>query len=378
MKKVIVLGAGMVGKAIAEDLLSDYFVKAIDIDMQKLESFKKHKNLSVDSIDIGNSLLLKKIIRDFDLVVGAVPGFMGYKTLQTIIKAGKNVVDISFFDEDPFELNKLAKENGVTAIIDCGVAPGMMNIILGYHNNRMEVEDFACYVGGLPFKRTMPFQYKAPFSPADVIEIYTRPARLIENGKLITKPAMSDNELIEFDEVGTLEAFNTDGLRTLLKMKNIKNMKEKTLRYPGHIDLMKVFSESGFFSQDPVSAGSVKVKPIELTSKLLFPLWQLEEGEDEFTAMKIIIKGKEKKKDVTYIYNLFDRFDKSTNTTSMARTTGYTCTAAARLILENKFRVKGIIPPEYIGKDKKCFSFILDELRKRNVKYLLEKRELKD
>jgi len=373
MKNIIVLGAGMVGKAITEDLLSDYHVKSVDIDKEKLNSIKRNKNLSTEIVDISDSQLLRNIIKDFDLVVCAVPGFMGYKTLKTIIEAGKDVVDISFFDEDSISLDKLAKSKKVTAIVDCGIAPGMMNIILGYHYKQMDVEDFVCYVGGLPFKRTMPFQYKAPFSPSDVIEIYTRPARIIENGKQVSKPAMSDSELIQFDEVGTLEAFNTDGLRTLLRMKNIQNMKEKTLRYPGHIDLMKVFSESGFFSNAPVKIGSNEVKPVDLSSKLLFPLWQLEKDEEEFTAMRVIIKGKENKKQVTYTYDLFDMFDIPTNTSSMARTTGYTCTAAVRLILEKKFHTKGIIPPEIIGQDKKSFSFIMNELAKRNVNFSIAK-----
>jgi saccharopine dehydrogenase-like NADP-dependent oxidoreductase len=311
---------------------------------------------------------------DSDAVVCAVPGFMGYKTLRTIIECKKNVVDISFFDEDSLSLDKLAKDKKVTAVVDCGIAPGMMNILLGYHNKQMEIDDFTCYVGGLPFKRTMPFQYKAPFSPSDVIEIYTRPARLIENGRQVTKPAMSDSELIEFDEVGTLEAFNTDGLRTLLKTKKIQNMKEKTLRYPGHIDLMKVFSSTGFFNSKLLKVGDKEIKPVELSSKLLFPLWQFEENEEEFTAMRIIIKGEEKNKPVIYTYDVFDKFDKGTNTSSMARTTGYTCTAAARLILENKFKTKGIIPPEIVGQDKKCFSFIMNELKKRNVNFRLSKQ----
>jgi len=369
MKNIIVLGAGMVGKAITEDLLTDYNVRSIDKDKVKLNSIKRNRNLSTEVIDISDSQLLQNSIKDFDLVVCAVPGFMGYKTLQSIIEAGKDVVDISFFDEDSISLDKLAKSKKVTAIVDCGIAPGMMNIILGYHYRQMDVKDFVCYVGGLPFKRTMPFQYKAPFSPSDVIEIYTRPARIIENGKQVSKPAMSDSELIEFDEVGTLEAFNTDGLRTLLRMKNIRNMKEKTLRYPGHIDLMKVFSESGFFSNAPVKIGSNEVKPVDLSSKLLFPLWQLEKDEEEFTAMRVIIKGKENKKQVTYTYDLFDMFDIPTNTSSMARTTGYTCTAAVRLILEKKFHSKGIIPPEIIGQDNKSFSFIMNELQKRNVNF---------
>src|SRR6185503_12264879 len=150
-----------------------------------------------------------------------------------------DVVDISFFPEDALLLDKLAKQKEVTAITDCGVAPGLSNLIIGRYNEEMKIDSFECYVGGLPKERIPPFQYKAPFSPVDVIQEYIRPARLVENGKLVIKPAMSDKEILHFDEAGDLEGFNTDGLRSLVTtMKHIPDMKEKTLRYPGHIDLI--------------------------------------------------------------------------------------------------------------------------------------------
>ena len=120
----------------------------------------------------------------------------------------------------------------VTAIVDFGVAPGIPNLLLGYHQNTMKIDVYKCYVGGLPKKRTMPFQYKAPFSPVDVIEEYTRPARYVVNGEIVVKEALSEPEFLEFDEIGTLEAFNTDGLRSLLFTNDIPNKIEKTLRYP--------------------------------------------------------------------------------------------------------------------------------------------------
>ena len=135
--------------------------------------------------------------------------------------------------ENSLELDALAKEKNITAIVDCGVAPGMDNIILGYYNEKMKLTDFECLVGGLPKEKKWPFCYKAPFSPIDVIEEYTRPARYIENGEMITREALSDCEFVEFQGVGTLESFNSDGLRSIMfTMPHIKNMKEKTLRYP--------------------------------------------------------------------------------------------------------------------------------------------------
>lgn len=375
MKKIIVLGAGRVGSAIALDLAKKHNVTAVDINIDRLDYFSG-ENIKTKSINLTDKNSLTNGISGFDLVINAVPGSLGYETLKTVIEAGKNVVDITFFERDPFTLDQLAKQKNVTAIVDCGIAPGMSHVILGYYNQIMKVEEFSFYVGGLPFKRTYPFQYKAPFSPSDVIEIYTRPARVVENGKIISKPAISDIELIDFEPVGTLEAFNTDGLRTLLKTMNITNMKEKTLRYPGHVDYMQVLRNCEFFSEKEIKVGNYNIRPIDVTSKLLFPIWHLNPGEDEFTIMRVVIKGNSGNQKREIIYNLFDRYDRITKTSSMARTTGYTCTAAANLILEEKFSRKGICPPEYLGEDKSNFNFIISYLKDRGINYITQENVL--
>jgi len=374
MKKIVVLGAGMVGSVIAVDLSSKYKITSIDLDSQRLDKLSPYSSIEKLQTDISDIKKLSGVIKNCDLVIGAVPGFIGFQILRDVITAGKNIVDISFFSEDPFELEKLAKQNNVTAVVDCGVAPGMSNIILGYHSTEMEIERFKCMVGGLPFKRTWPYEYKAPFSPIDVIEEYTRPARYIEDGFIKVKEALSDPEFVDIEEVGTLEAFNTDGLRTLLKTMQIPNMIEKTLRYPRHTEYIRVLKESGFFGKEYLNANGVKVRPVDVAVKLLFPLWKLNENEREFTAMKIHIKGMEKGRIKEYNYKMFDHFDEKTKFTSMARTTGYTCTAVADLILEEKFTRKGVCPPEYIGQEKGCFGEIRSYLEERNVIYQCEEK----
>ena len=373
MKKIIVLGAGMVGRAMAIDLSKDFEVYSTDISEENLSRLNAF-NIKTIQADLSNKETIKELIADKDLVIGAVPGFMGFETFKTVIESGKNTSDISFFDEDPFLLNDVAINNNVTAVMDIGVAPGMDNIILGYHNKRMQVTDFICLVGGLPAARVWPYEYKAPFSPADVLEEYTRPARFVVEGKTITKPALSETELMQFEDIGTLEAFNSVGLRSLIKtMPNIPNMIERTLRYPGHIELMRVFRESGFFSKEEIDIKGKKIRPLDLTSKLLFPQWKLGEEEKEFTVMRVIVSGMENNKKVTYTYDLLDRYDPVTKTSSMARTTGYTCTGAARLILENKFNRKGVSTPEFVGEDENCFNTMLNYLKDRNINYRMHK-----
>ncbi|MDW8110848.1 MAG: saccharopine dehydrogenase C-terminal domain-containing protein [Candidatus Bipolaricaulota bacterium] len=374
MKKVIVLGAGMVGRAIALDLAQRYDVTAADIDEQKLAQLRADAPIRTVTADLSRAETIKNLVKEQDLAIGALPGFLGFQTLKTVIECEKNIIDISFFAEDPFELDALATQKGVTAVVDCGVAPGMCNLLLGYHNARMTVERYECLVGGLPVKRSWPYQYKAPFSPIDVIEEYTRPARLVIDGKMIEREALSDPEYVEFDEIGTLEAFNTDGLRTLLKTMRIPHMREKTLRYPGHIEYIKVLRETGFFSKEPIEINGMQIRPLDLTAKLLFPKWRLEPDEPEFTIMRVTIEGIESGLRKKYVYELLDRFDSKTKTSSMARTTGYTCTAVATLVLEGIFTQKGIIPPEYIGADERCFQAVMEYQRARNVHYKIAER----
>ena len=368
-KQVVVLGAGLVGKTMAIDLQQVYEVTAVDIDKAALDDLYIKHSIAVKKVDLSVPSAITSVVQEADLVVGALPGFIGYKAVEQVIAAGKNMVDISFFPEDPFTLTKLAQKAGVTVVIDCGVAPGMSNIILGYHNQRMEVERYRCLVGGLPVKREWPWEYKAVFSPRDVIEEYTRPARYVKNGKIVVREALSDAELVNFDSVGTLEAWNSDGLRSLAKTMKISNMIEKTLRYPGTIEYLRVLREGGFFSYDEVEVNGHKIRPIDLTAKLMFAQWQLKPGEEDFTVMKIEIEGSKNGKPKKYVYDLYDRYNRETQTTSMARTTGYTCTAVVGLILERGYARTGLVPPEFIGKQTADFQFVLDYLAERGVVY---------
>lgn len=373
MAKITVLGCGMVGSAMALDLAKKHKVLSVDISAENLKSVAGKENIKIKMLDLSQADNIRAAIADADLAVNAVPGFLGFQTTKTVIASGKNIVDISFFPENCFLLEELAKEKNVIAIVDCGVAPGMGNVILGHHNAVMQVESYECYVGGLPQKRTLPFQYKAPFSPIDVIEEYLRPARYIKDAKLVIKPALSEPELLEFDEIGTLEAFNTDGLRSLLFTMKIPNLIEKTMRYPGHIDYMKMLREAGFFGEEEIDVNGTKIRPINLTGKLLFKKWKLEKDEPEFTVMKIIIKGKENGVEVDYQYDLLDRYDEKTGISSMARTTGYSATAAVDLILNGDFQRIGINPPEFIGAKEGCLEKMLKYQEERGVRYKISR-----
>ncbi len=373
--KVIVLGAGLVGGPMAMDLAKDpaFEVSVADISPEALQRLAARRNAGTITpvvADLGDPDRVSSLVAGYDMVINAVPGFMGFRTLKAIIGAGINVVDIAFFIEDPFELDELARQKNVTAIMDMGVAPGMCNVLIGYADHLLdETQNILYMVGGLPEVREWPYEYKAVFSPVDVIEEYTRPARYIEKGQLIVKPALSDPELLNFPGIGTLEAFNTDGLRSLAHTVKCPNMKEKTLRYPGHIEKMRVLRETGFFSQEEIEVRGTRVKPMDLTAKLLFPKWKLEEGEVDITIMQVMVEGLKDGQKVCYTWDLYDKYDPASGVHSMARTTGYSATVALRMIAAGLYTRKGISVPEFIGRQPECVAYMLQGLKDRGVIY---------
>lgn len=366
--QLAVLGAGRVGSAIAIDLSQEpgFAVRAVDADLERLAQLEG-RPIQAMQADLRAPKGVASAVDGCDLVICAVPGHMGFRLLRQVLLAGRNVVDISFFPEDAFLLDDLARQQGVTAVVDCGVAPGLCNLLAGHVEAQLDqLEQYTCYVGGLPVIRRWPYEYQAVFSPVDVIEEYTRPARLVQHGQLVTRPALSDLELRDVRGVGTLEAFATDGLRTLIRTLDCPSMIEKTLRYPGHAAIMRVLRESGFFSQQPVTVGAQEIRPIDLTIRLLADQWALD-PEGDLTAMQVIMQGSRAGKRYRYTYDLLDRCDPSTGTTSMARTTGYTCAIIARQVVSGLFSQVGICPPEFIGRSEECYRDLLAGYRERGI-----------
>ncbi|MBC8478506.1 saccharopine dehydrogenase NADP-binding domain-containing protein, partial [bacterium] len=271
--KIVVLGCGLVGSAMGLDLAHcGHDVTVSDVSKTAFSRLGASSSIQTKVYDLANPQALHKLVQPFDLVVGAVPGFMGYQTVKTVLEAGRSIVDISFFPEDPFDLEDVALQHGVTAILDCGVAPGFSHVAFGYLSRWFdEPLRLVCYVGGLPAVRIQPFEYRIVFSAIDVIEEYTRPARIMENGKVVVKEALSEIEMIDFPGVGTLEAFNSDGLRSLTRTLDVPDMIEKTMRYPGHAEKMKLLRDIGLLGKTPVEVDGAEVVPLHLTAELLFP-----------------------------------------------------------------------------------------------------------
>jgi saccharopine dehydrogenase-like NADP-dependent oxidoreductase len=378
---IVILGAGRVGGAMAIDLAKDkrFHVVVADRDERSLEALRTGYGIPGERVDVSLESTVRRVVAKADFVISAVPGFLGFQTLKVVLESGKNVVDIAFFPEDPFALDELARAKKVTAIVDCGVAPGMSNLLVGHVSAGLQRTDrVRIYVGGLPSVRQWPYEYKAGFSPIDVIEEYTRPARFVRGGKVEVCPALSELELIDFPDLGTLEAFVTDGLRTLARTIDAPDMIEKTMRYPGHAERMRMLRETGFFSETPIDVNGVSVRPIDVATRLLFPMWQMGEGDEDITIMRIVVDGLGPKGGGRTTYDLVDRYDRTTGTTAMARTTGYTATTAVRMLAAGLWTEPGVIAPERLGQNAACTDFILAGLRERNVIYRESTQPLAD
>ncbi len=370
MHKAGVLGCGLVGSIMAKTLaaLPDFEVTVTDISEPALAAMQNISGLSTRKTDLSDPAQVQAFASEFDIILGALPSRFGLAALEAVIRARKPYCDISFMPEDATSMDALAKEFGVTAIVDCGVSPGLSNMMVAYAAAQLDdAQKAVIYVGGLPREKTWPYQYKAPFAPSDVIEEYTRPARLVENGKIVERPALSEPELIEFPRAGTLEAFNTDGLRSLLDTVKIPDMREKTLRYPGHIELMRVLRETGLFSKDAIDVGGAVVRPLDVTSKLLFPMWKLGPEDREFTVLRVAVEGLKDGVQTRYAYDLYDEYDEATGNSSMARTTAFPNIIAAQLVAAGKLNKPGVFPPELIATEDGMFDHFIAELAKSGV-----------
>lgn len=381
MPKACVLGAGMVGSVIAADLAADEEFKVCIADARpaSLDRAARRGGGRVRTIqaDLSDPDVVRRHVGECDIVLGALASEIGFTALRAVIEAGKPYCDISFMSEDALELDELAKERGVTAVVDCGVAPGMSNLLAGHGVRQLDkTRNIEIYVGGLPRERRWPFDYKAGFAPRDVIEEYTRPSRIVEHGRIVVREALSESELIDFPGIGTLEAFNTDGLRSLATTLDVPFMKEKTLRYPGHIELMRVFRHTGLFSKQPMSVAGVKVAPLDVISALMFPQWTYEEGEEDLTIMRVIVDGRTDGRDERLIWDLLDRYDPATKATSMSRTTAFPCAILARMLLSGRIDQPGVNPPERLAGIDGLVEEVLDEHRRRGVEYVARREPL--
>jgi saccharopine dehydrogenase-like NADP-dependent oxidoreductase len=372
--KILVVGCGKVGSEIARDLAASDEVDsvvAMDASSQNLKLLRKRVSRKVQTVKLSISqktrfhVLLGKV----DLVCGALPGRLGFDLMSETVKAGRDIVDISYTPRDAFLLQRKAEEVGCRVVPQCGVAPGFTNMCVGDASRRLDqMTSVEIFVGGLPEKPEPPLNYRIVFSLEDVVNEYSRPVQVIEEGKRKKVDALSGRGYTRFPRVGTLEYFLTDGLGSLPRsFPRTREMHEFTLRYPGHADMMSTLRVLGFFERNPFRIGGVEVEPRQLTIELLRGAMSQGAPED-FLALRVDVKGLAHGKKIRFRYQLLDHYDRRSGVSAMARTTAYPCTSVALLIGHGEIKETGIVTPERIAQDPGLFQFVLARLAERGVK----------
>jgi saccharopine dehydrogenase-like NADP-dependent oxidoreductase len=374
MLRIIVLGCGNIGSVAAKDLgesLPSADVVIADVNRSRAEDAAAAiglDNVSWVQTDASNHHELMSTIKKFDLAIGALPGEMGYKTCEASVSAKVDIVDVSYMREDVMALNKAALKANVCVVPDCGMSPGLGSILVGHGVSKLDqVESVHMLNGGLPENPVPPLGYVITWSVKDLIDMYSRRVSIVKEGKVVQVEAMSGLEEITFPSLGKLEAFYTDGLRTLLHtVKGVKDMWEKSLRYPGHVEKIKLLKTLGFFDEKPVEVENVRVPPREVTAKLLERKLKRPEIPDT-VAMWVKVAGLKGGKRVIYTYHMLDRYDKKHRVTAMARTTAYTTSVVAQLVVKKAIEEKGVIPPEKLGMNEKFYKKFMGLMKKRRI-----------
>lgn len=374
------MGCGNIGSVIAKDLAENLpsakivMADAVESQAKAAASNIGRDNVSSVKVDASNHKELVKALRMSDLAVGALPGSMGFQACKATVAAGVDMVDVSYMPENVMPLNKAAVKAGTCIVPDCGFSPGLSNMLVGHAVSQLDtVESVHILNGGLPEKAVPPLGYVVTWSVKDLIDMYSRKPVIVKNGRVRVVEAMSGLEEVMFTGVGKLEAFYTDGLRTLLHTVKVEgDMWEKTLRYPSHVEKIKVLKELGFFDEKPVNVDGSMIAPKELTAKLLQSTLKRPDVRD-IVAMLIEVSGTRRGKKVASAYRMLERYDKTHKITAMARATAYTASVTAQLVAKKAVREKGVVPPEKLGMIETFYGKFMKEIQRRGI--LIEEKE---
>lgn len=345
---ILVIGAGGMGSVIAEDLSRNHDVTVIDRSRESLDKLQGIRTFLGDPSDFPE-------LKSAELAVTALPSEVARDVVENLLKHGVNVVDISFTDYDPFELDGMARSGNAVYVPHAGFAPGLSNILAGKLYYGEKSRDIEILVGGLQESPVPPMDYRPTFNASSVIDEYTRPARYLKDGRVLTADPLESIEKAVIGDLGTLETFYSDGLATILDTLKEATVIEKTLRYPGHLDKMKFLRDMGYFSDERFDGAS----PRDISNRIFrnmvgdFP---------DLSILKVFSRDVPGKS-----FECVDHYDSSRKVTSMGRMTGYSASAVSQTVLDGYVTSPGVFATEWIGKDDGFFNAVLKYLGDRGI-----------
>lgn len=346
--KILVLGGGAQGSVIAADLAVALPQAAIDVaDLREPRTIPR-PNLRWREADCADAEALTEMLAGYDLAVGALPARLGFEAMRAAIAARRPLVDVSFCPQDPLVLDAEARRAATAIVPDAGLAPGLPNLLIGRAVAERGVpEEVMIYVGGVALDMARPYGYVVTWSVEDVLEAYTRPARIVRDGRPVTVPALSGLERLRVEGAGEMEAFYTDGLRTLIDtVPGVRHMGEKTLRWPGHAESVRPLLAEGRLVEE-FRARCVVAEPQDLVAMAVRMRWPGGHREE---------------------VTLVNRYDAVTRLTAMARTTALTTSVVAQLVAEGGLKRGGVLPLDLVAQDERAFRFVLAGLEARGVR----------
>jgi lysine 6-dehydrogenase len=347
--KIAVIGAGMMGSAAAWDLSRSKDVSEVrvaDIDGRRLAAVKERTGASTTKMDVTDRTRVQGFLRGASAAISALPHGVVHPADLAAVDCGAKLVNTAFEDEQ-MELDGRARRRGSVLIPGCGVAPGLSNILVAEGMRSMErAEEGHIYVGGLPQHPEPPLSYRLVFSVGGLIREYMS-ARVVRDSKVVSVPPFAEVERVGFGKrIGTLEAFFTDGLgSSIYSLKGLKQLDERTLRYPGHAERIKFLLDAGFFSQDAVRVGDVSVAPVDVSAAVLQRILTRGDPRD-VTIMRVVVSGTDAGGKAETSFDLVDYYDEENAVTSMGRTTGFTAAIVARMLGRGEIEGRGVLPPE--------------------------------
>jgi saccharopine dehydrogenase-like NADP-dependent oxidoreductase len=345
--KILVLGGGQQGRVIATDLARALERATVTVADVRAPSLPPLPNLRWVEADLAEPAVLVRRIREHDLVVGALPSRLGLASMRAAIEAGRRMVDVSFSAESPLALDAEARAAGVTIVPDCGLAPGLSHLVVGHAiATRGTPDEVVIDVGGVARDPSRPYGYVVTWSLDDLLEEYLRPARIVRDGRETTVPVFAELESVRFDGVGTMEAFLSDGLRTLIETHpEIRTMSERTLRWPGHVAAVRPLVAAGRF-----------VAEFDARCRVDPP--------DDLVVLAVRVRWDGRREQALMV----DRYDPATRQTAMSRTTALTTAVVANALASGLPVPAGVVPLERAAEVSGFHDFVRDALAARGVR----------